>query len=151
MPTPFDQSMLLSFRRIVQAIRGYNNELSQRLNLTVPQLLFLQELLQPDVWTPSQIARKTFLSQATVTGIADRLVKQGLIHRDRDRPDRRQVALTLTDEGRKIAEESPWPLPGNFSANFDALPPEEQTQIAACLRRVADMMDPAREAPPEEA
>jgi DNA-binding MarR family transcriptional regulator len=137
--------MLLSFRRIVQAIRNYNNELSRRVNLTVPQLLCLQELLEPEVRTPSQIARRTFLSQATVTGIADRLVQRGLIHRDRDRPDRRQVALTLTDEGRKIAEESPWPLPANFSANFEALPLERQTEIEACLRRVADMMDPARE------
>jgi DNA-binding MarR family transcriptional regulator len=142
MPTPFDQNMLLSLRRIVQSIRQYNNVLSQQVNLTVPQLLCLQQLLEPDIRTPSQIARRTFLSQATVTGIADRLVERGFIRRDRDRPDRRQVVLTLTDQGKKLAEDMPWPLPANFSANFEALPPEEQAAIDACLRRVAEMMDP---------
>lgn len=142
MPTPFDQHMLLSLRRIVQAIRQYNKVLSQRCNLTVPQLLCLQQLLDPEIRTPSQIARNAFLSQATVTGIADRLVQRGLIQRDRDRPDRRQVALTLTEEGRKLAEEMPWPLPSDFSKNFEALPTEEQAAIDACLRKVSDMMDP---------
>ncbi|MFP4420450.1 MAG: MarR family winged helix-turn-helix transcriptional regulator [Desulfococcaceae bacterium] len=142
MPTPFDQNMLMSLRRIVQANRQCNNVPNQEVNLTVPQLLCLQQLLEPDIRTPSQIARRTFLSQATVTGIADRLVERGLIRRDRDLPDRRQVVLTLTDEGRKLAKDRPWPLPANFSANFEALPPEEQASIDACLRRVADMMDP---------
>lgn len=140
MSTPFDHDMLLSLRRIVQAIRQYNKELAKNCDLTVPQLLCLQQLLDPAIRTPSQIARGAFLSQATVTGIADRLVQRGLIHRERDRPDRRQVLLTPTDAGRKLAEAMPWPLPANFAKNFERLPPGDQAGIEGCLRRVADMM-----------
>jgi len=40
-----------------------------------------------------------------VTGITDRLVRQGLIERREDTADRRVVRLTLTADGRRLTTE----------------------------------------------
>ncbi|TMC00021.1 MAG: MarR family transcriptional regulator [Chloroflexi bacterium] len=51
------------------------------------------------------IADALGVAASTVTGITDRLVKQGLIERREDTADRRVVRLTLTADGRRLTTE----------------------------------------------
>lgn len=44
------------------------------------------------------------VSQASATGIVDRMEQRGLVERQRDEDDRRIVRVALTDEGRKLIE-----------------------------------------------
>jgi MarR family 2-MHQ and catechol resistance regulon transcriptional repressor len=41
-------------------------------------------------------------SQASATGIVDRMEQRGLVRRDRDDSDRRIVRVSITDEGRAV-------------------------------------------------
>lgn len=49
--------------------------------------------------TVSELSRRMGLSKGQVSGAVDRLVQDGLMRRDADSRDHRQVRLALTDEG----------------------------------------------------
>jgi DNA-binding MarR family transcriptional regulator len=48
------------------------------------------------------LAEAMDVSQASVTGIVDRMEQRGLVERQRDGEDRRVVKVALTDEGRQL-------------------------------------------------
>ncbi len=70
------------------------------LNLTPPQFFILRSILSRGAHlTMSALAYDTLQNCATVTGIVDRLEKMGLVTRQRDAEDRRQVLVELTPLG----------------------------------------------------
>ena len=52
----------------------------------------------------SYIGEQLLVSKANITGLIDRLEKQGLVVRIRDNDDRRKISATLTDKGKKFTE-----------------------------------------------
>jgi DNA-binding MarR family transcriptional regulator len=50
------------------------------------------------------LAEALDVSQASATGIVDRMEQRGLVERRRDEEDRRVVRVILTDEGRQLVE-----------------------------------------------
>jgi DNA-binding MarR family transcriptional regulator len=48
------------------------------------------------------LAEALDVSQASATGIVDRMEQRGLVARDRDAQDRRIVHVALTDQGREL-------------------------------------------------
>jgi DNA-binding MarR family transcriptional regulator len=140
MDATYDDSILNSLRRITRAIDVYSRKLAATYKLTVPQLVCLRFLDRMGPHTPSELAREASLSQATVTGILDRLEARGLVERRRDNKDRRRVSLHLTEEGRLLSQAAPKPLQELFAARLAELPAEEQAGIDRILRQVAEMM-----------
>lgn len=135
------ESILRSLRRIIRAIDQHSRRLSNQLNLTVPQLVCLRQLVLTGPSTPGKLASKVYLSQATVTGILDRLESRELIKRERSHPDRRRVNVSLTDSGRRLAEEMPWPLQERFASRLAAMPVSGQKTIDRALKQIVDMME----------
>lgn len=75
------------------------------LNLTMQQTKALVVLSLHDNAMPGQaLARHLGVSLATLTGIVDRLVSQGLVTRREDAEDRRVRLVELTAEGRSLVE-----------------------------------------------
>jgi DNA-binding MarR family transcriptional regulator len=73
------------------------------LNLTPPQFFVLGSILARAAHpTMSALADETLQHCATVTGIVDRLEKMGLVTRQRDAEDRRQVLVELTPLGGEL-------------------------------------------------
>ena len=56
---------------------------------------------KPGRATHAELARRCFLTPATLTGVVDTLEKAGYVRRERDDADRRVVWLVLTDAGRE--------------------------------------------------
>ena len=54
--------------------------------------------------THAELARRMWLSPATLTGIVDTLEKAGYVRRERDEADRRVVWLALTEAGAERVE-----------------------------------------------
>jgi DNA-binding MarR family transcriptional regulator len=81
----------------------------ERFDLTIPQFHTLMHLSHcADECKMSDLARATHQSAASLTGVVDRLLEKRLAARVRPEGDRRQVMVTVTDNGRgllaKIAE-----------------------------------------------
>lgn len=140
MSNRYAESILRSLRRIIRAIDLHSRELSSRFKLTVPQLVCLRQLYLNGPCTPSELADRVYLSQATVTGILDRLEARRLVSRTREQADRRKVTLSLSAEGSRLAETMPWPLQERFAERLFALPEAEQANIERTLDKIVHMM-----------
>jgi DNA-binding MarR family transcriptional regulator len=134
------QDMLVSLRKITQAITLHSRDLSRRYGLTGPQLTILTEIANYQTLSVTQLARYISLSQATVTDILNRLEKRGLVERTRDSADRRRVLIRITDQCREILSQAPPPLQETFVERYGALSEWEQLMILSAFKRVVDLM-----------
>jgi DNA-binding MarR family transcriptional regulator len=77
----------------------------ERFDLTIPQFYTLLHLSHRDEECKmSDLARATHQSAASLTGVVDRLLEKRLVARVRPEGDRRQVMVTVTDQGRRLLE-----------------------------------------------
>ena len=136
-----EERILRSLRRISRAIELHSKQLKATHRLTAPQLICLRELRVVPHTTPSELARAVSLSQATITGILDRLESRGFIPRARNPRDKRRVMVELTEEGRAAVDAAPLPLHHSFATRLGKLSEEEQAQIENVLARIVRMME----------
>lgn len=136
-----EESILTSLRKITRAIDLYSHRIARQYKLTGPQVVCLRQLERDGTSSPGELARAVSLSQATITGILDRLEARGLVRRERSTADRRRVILELTDKGVELAANAPSPLQERFARNLAALPEENQAVIATVLGQVVSMME----------
>ncbi len=137
----YEDAILRSLRRIVRAIDVHSRYLETQFGLTGPQLVCLRVLSARGPMTGSELAREVALSQATISGIVERLVRRQYVSRERDPTDRRRVNIAALDAGRSLLEAAPSPLQATFAKRLAALPPENQAVIATMLEQIVGMMD----------
>ena len=135
-----EEAILRALRRITRAIDLHSRKLATTFGLTGPQLVCLRALGQVEHSTPSALAKELSLSQATVTGIVDRLDARQLLTRERNSRDRRLVTVTITAAGRALIAQAPSPLQETFIEELERLKPEEQRNILETLERIVRMM-----------
>lgn len=141
--TRLDESIVTSLRRIIRAIDLHSRDLLQNHGLTAPQLMTLQELSRLQPVAVGTLAAAVHVSQATMTGILDRLEQRDLVQRVRDVEDRRSVVARLTKDGAKFLETAPSLLQSKFREELARLEPWEQTTMLSVLQRIATMMGAA--------
>ena len=132
---------LVALRRILRATELYGRDLAQEAGLTAVQLRVLQIIGETDHSTPSEIATRMGVNQATISVLLNKLEGYGLIARQKSRADRRQTDLQITAKGRAKVEVAPDALQQRYVAQFEALPDWEQSMIVSVLERVAGMLD----------
>ncbi|NLU48282.1 MAG: MarR family transcriptional regulator [Syntrophomonadaceae bacterium] len=91
---------------LTRRIINYCNNRLKDLGITLSQSFVLLSLLEQDGSSVKAIASALQLDSPAVTGLVDRLAKQGLVSRQEDPNDRRSTLVFLTPEGQKIAEEA---------------------------------------------
>ena len=134
------REMLVSLRKITQAISLHSRDLNRRYGLTGPQLIILNEIANHESLSVTELARFISLSQATVTDILNRLEKRGLVERTRDSVDRRRVMIRITGQCREILSQAPPPLQEIFLEQYGKLSEWEQLLILSAFKRVVGMM-----------
>jgi DNA-binding MarR family transcriptional regulator len=72
------------------------------LDLRMPHVRALFLLLREGTLRMSDLSCTLGVSMSGVTGLVDRLVEKGLVHRWPDPEDRRSVLCAVTDEGRDL-------------------------------------------------
>jgi DNA-binding MarR family transcriptional regulator len=76
--------------------------LLDRLGLTYPQYLVMLVLWEQDAILVKDIGARLFLDSGTLTPLLKRLEANGLVTRNRDPQDERQVRISLRAEGRAL-------------------------------------------------
>ena len=132
---------LIALRRILRATDMFGRELAQSVGLTAAQLRVLQIVAERGQCTATAIAQQMHISQATVTSLVDKLVRQDMVVRERSEIDRRQTNIVATERGLQAIEDAPDPLQQRFVRKFAALQDWEQATLIAALERVASMLD----------
>ncbi|WP_437816939.1 MarR family winged helix-turn-helix transcriptional regulator [Sorangium sp. So ce1078] len=73
--------------------------------LTGPQLTILKLLESFQDLSLSTLSERIRAQNSTVTGIVDRMEREGLVRRERSKADRRVVHIRLSDKGARLARE----------------------------------------------
>ena len=136
-----EDRILRSLRRISRAVDLYSRKLAGSHQLTGPQLVVLRQLKREGPQAPGHLAKTVSLSQATITGIVDRLEARGLVARTRRTDDRRRVDVALTDLGVETVQNAPSPLQERLARRLGALPESEQRRLEDTLAQIVEMME----------
>ncbi|MHB1651948.1 MAG: MarR family winged helix-turn-helix transcriptional regulator [Desulfitobacteriaceae bacterium] len=75
--------------------------------LTVSQIFLLRSLVNRGPSSISDLAENLNLANSTVSGIVDRLERDGFVMRVRDKADRRIVYVQLTERAERLKEQVP--------------------------------------------
>src|SRR5690348_3877291 len=87
--------------------RRITKELARRVQLTGPQLTVVKILEGIGDISLSELSDKIRAQNSTVTGIIDRMEREGLVQRARSTEDRRVVHIRLTEKGERLARDIP--------------------------------------------
>lgn len=138
---PIENQVLVALRRIIRSIDIHSRSLIKHYGLTGPQLVILKEISKHDEISSGHLAKKVSLSQATVTGITERLVKRGFIVKRRSENDRRRVLLNITQEAEQMLDSGPPIMQVDFVDGFNRLKDWEQSMILSSLQHLVNLMD----------
>lgn len=92
-------------RYISHIMKRKGREILRQYSITPPQFLALQWIFDEGDMTIGELSKKMHLAFSTTTDIIDRLEKNGLVKRVKDKNDRRVVQIHLLAEGKFIIAE----------------------------------------------
>jgi DNA-binding MarR family transcriptional regulator len=84
--------------------RRVTKEMAREVGLTGPQLTVIKLLDSFGDLSLSDLSERIRAQNSTVTGIIDRMEREGLVRRERSASDRRVVYIRLSDKGHKLAQ-----------------------------------------------
>ncbi|GHG95275.1 transcriptional regulator [Comamonas sp. KCTC 72670] len=93
------QGLLLALGRR-RSLRDPIASMCEQLQFTPPQVHAILWLGRDGALTMGDLARRLGVTEKTVTGVVDRLERQGHLARERSATDRRVVHCRLTDDGQ---------------------------------------------------
>ena len=135
-PLPLDDHLCFSLYAASIAVNRTYKPLLDQLGLTYPQYLVLSALWEDDGLMVSEIAGRLWLEPSTVTPLVKRLEVAGLLTRNRNPKDERQVNVRLTDKGRDLRGDAQCLTARLLEKS--GLKPE---QLIALNRQVANLRD----------
>lgn len=80
--------------------------LLDEIGLTYPQYLAMLALWEEDGITVSRLGERLYLDSGTLTPLLKRLEKAGLVKRERNEKDERQVLVRVTPEGKALKRQA---------------------------------------------
>lgn len=129
-------------------IKNFHRHLYDRIctyGITVPQLMLLREVyINPEI-SIRELSEKLGLAKSTVSGIVDRLERQGAVSRVRDENDRRVVKIKMEPKSLAIRE-TLVAIKTNYLANLiKGLAPQETDMIVDSLNKLNELMEGSEE------
>lgn len=103
MPT-IDQMLCFAVYSAGHAFTRFYKPRLDALDLTYPQYLVFLVLWERDNLTVKALGERLFLDSGTITPLIKRLEARGLVQRQRDDEDERQVRIRLTADGRALKQ-----------------------------------------------
>lgn len=138
MPPDTLTRILLAYPLVHQACRRRDAGTAAGRRVSTHQASVLAHLDRRDGITPTALAAALGVALPTVSLLADRLVRAGLIRRDRDPDDRRRVLLRLTAAGERVRSGYSLLDPDRVRALLGVMTPAEQTAGVEGLTALAE-------------
>lgn len=145
--------------RIVETIlylytesRRVTKQVARERGLTGPQISALKILDAVGSLSLSELSERMSARNSTITGIVDRMERDGLVARERCQEDRRVVRIRATERGKEISRGAPVTAMQLFASALDALPESDRKELRRILLTLAERVRSEVEAgdPPRE-
>ena len=109
--------------------------LSRKYGLTMPQYHLLLAAQYGDATTLGSLADELNCSRGNLTGVADRLERDGWLLRERSTEDRRVVNIRLTEKGNKV-----WEIQQDLAKELAEMgkiwSPDERNIMLRCIEKL---------------
>jgi DNA-binding MarR family transcriptional regulator len=106
--------------------------------LTGPQVSALKILEAMGELSLSELSAKMSARNSTLTGIVDRMERDGLVVRERSQSDRRVVLIKPTEKGRALAASVPVSAMEVFGKALHSLDETDRRELRRILGHLAD-------------
>ena len=80
--------------------------LLKKINLTYTQYITMMVMWEKEVVNEKDLVKALYLKANTLTDMLDKLKQKGYIKISKDENDKRNIIISLTDEGRKLKEQA---------------------------------------------
>lgn len=128
-------------KQIMVSVKHSMGKQFEELNITGPQGLLIGILMHYGEMKISDLSEKLGLSNSTVSGIVDRLERQGLVERTRSIEDRRVVYVNVTQEFKKNANTHFKNLENKLDSMMTKATSEELDMILGGLEKLKEVIE----------
>lgn len=137
------KDIIIDIRKIVRSINLESKRILKEFGISIPQLLCLGFLKTKENYlsTHKELTEYLNLNSSTVTGIINRLEKNGYIARLPKQGDRRVTYLALTSNGARVLEKTPDLLHEKLSRGLARLPAHDVRQLKTSLGLLIEALD----------
>lgn len=133
---------LRAFEAATRDLVGLALRSVERSELSLPQFRLLLVLYELGTVSSTQCARALGVAGSSVTRLADRLHKSGLLQRGADPHNRSVVTLALTPAGRRAVRQVTDRRRRELTKALGQLDPQRRRECAATLDRLHELLDP---------
>ena len=105
--------------------------------VTTTQFAVLARLAEKGPLSQNHLGRETAMDAATIKGVVDRLVRNGLVETTPDPDDRRRLTVGLTTAGQRLFQDLVPTAQRVSTTTLEPLSPSEQAQLLTLLARLA--------------
>ncbi len=109
-------------------------------DITPRQYAVLVTVAQNEGLSQTGLVELTGIDRSTLADVVRRMLKKGLLQRRRTKEDARAYAVKLTDDGRKVLDESKVQANRVDNRILDALPPKHREQFLLDLTAIVDAL-----------
>ena len=141
-PTRKNASLAVA-RLMPHIVRGIQLDFFVKQGVTQTQFLVLSAVRAYARCTMSTLARTLHVSMPTVSGIVDRLVRAGYLHRIPQSEDRRQVVVELTQKGQHFFQQFEAVVRRRWEEVLVSLEPEELEAFYAVITKLQTRLQSA--------
>ena len=143
MPTPFVHRnlprLLLQARESVMA---HTRPGLREHGLSDQQWRVLRVLGEHGVVETGRVAREAFILGPSLTGVLNRMERDGLIRRERDAADQRRTVVAPTAKGKKAAQKLSHSIEAHYAFMETSLGKDKLTQLYSLLDAVIELEQP---------
>ncbi|MER8010602.1 MarR family transcriptional regulator [Streptomyces sp. NPDC094149] len=108
--TKTSPSLLYMVKQVELVVRSHLDELVRSAGITALQYTALTVLERHDGLSAAQLARDSFVTAQSIADLVRSLENRGLVRRERNPRNRRELLILLTDAGRQLLAQHAEPV-----------------------------------------
>ncbi|GGQ77808.1 MarR family winged helix-turn-helix transcriptional regulator [Streptomyces asoensis] len=109
-PRQAPPSLLYMVKQVELVVRSHLDELVRPSGITALQYTALTVLERHDGLSAAQLARDSFVTAQSIADLVRSLEGRGLVRRERNPRNRRELLILLTEEGRELLDRHAGPV-----------------------------------------
>lgn len=137
----FENSLPLQLLKARETSMSFFRPLLQENDITEQQWRILRALHEFGELDYKQVAKMCCILSPSLTGIINRLEKQGYISRQRDVSDQRRILLKQTDQAKQLFARLSPEVEARYNLFAEKFGPEKLAQLCTLLNELAELKD----------
>jgi len=100
----FTEFLCFKLGTTARKLQKYYNERLSRYGITIAQSFIILSLIEKGPSNVKDLAARLEIDSSAITGLVDRLEREGLVTRQTNPKDRRAFLINLTEKGEKLGQ-----------------------------------------------